>query len=297
MKTDRTNIKKRIFTIIEIGEREDWISTAFDIFIVFVIMLNLAVTLAFTFDNFNKHEHILNAIELVTVVIFTVEYVLRLWTADQKYTQLGTVKAALRFAVSFYGIIDLLTFLPYYMPIVFPAGIVAFRILRVFRIFRLFRVNAQYDAFNVITSVLYEKRNQLLSSMALIMIMMVASSLGMYTLEHEAQPEAFKNAFSGIWWSVSTVLTVGYGDIYPITVAGKILAIITAFLGVGMVAIPTGIISAGFVGQYTAVKSGVDLNSVESDPDFLDCANCPWRQAYLQEHPELLKLPEEQRKV
>ena len=80
---------------------------------------------------------------------------------------------------------------------------------------------------------------------------MFASSLGIYSAEHEAQPEAFRNAFSGIWWSVSTLLTVGYGDIYPITVIGKIMAIIIAFLGVGVVAIPTGIISAGFVEQYT----------------------------------------------
>ena len=80
---------------------------------------------------------------------------------------------------------------------------------------------------------------------------MLASSLGIYSAEHEAQPEAFRNAFSGVWWSVSTLLTVGYGDIYPITVIGKIMAIIIAFLGVGVVAIPTGIISAGFVEQYT----------------------------------------------
>jgi voltage-gated potassium channel len=80
---------------------------------------------------------------------------------------------------------------------------------------------------------------------------MLASSLGMYSVEHDAQPEAFRNAFSGIWWSVSTLLTVGYGDIYPITVIGKLMAICIAFLGVGVVAIPTGIISAGFVEQYT----------------------------------------------
>ena len=284
-KLDRDRIKNRIYCILEIGTRNDFLSTFFDFFIVTMILINLAVTLAFTFSYFDKYENVLDAIELITVVIFTVEYILRLWTADQKYTDLSTVKAALRFAVSFYGIIDLLTFLPYYTPIVYSTGIVAFRILRIFRIFRLFRVNAQYDAFNVITSVLYEKRNQLISSVCLIFIMMLASSLAMYSFEHEAQPEAFKNAFSGMWWSVSAMLTVGYGDIYPITIAGRILAIITAFLGVGMVAIPTGIISAGFVQQYTAIKSGVEANN-QTDPDFLDCANCPWRQAYLQDHPE-----------
>ena len=88
----------------------------------------------------------------------------------------------------------------------------------------------------------------------MIVMLMIASSLCMYSIEHNAQPEAFKNAFSGIWWSVSTLLTVGYGDIYPITTLGKFMAIVIAFLGVGMVAIPTGIISAGFVEHYSRIK-------------------------------------------
>ncbi len=123
--------------------------------------------------------------------------------------------------------------------------------LRVVRIFRLFRINSQYDSFNVITTVILEKKNQILSSVFMILILMMASSLGMYNAEHEAQPDVFKNGFSGIWWSVSTLLTVGYGDIYPITTVGRVMAIFIAFLGVGAVAVPTGIISAGFVEQYT----------------------------------------------
>ena len=90
----------------------------------------------------------------------------------------------------------------------------------------------------------------------MIIVLMLASSMCMYSLEHDAQPENFQNAFSGIWWSVSTLLTVGYGDIYPVTIGGRILAIFIAFLGVGMVAIPTGIISAGFVERYTKIKTG-----------------------------------------
>ena len=90
----------------------------------------------------------------------------------------------------------------------------------------------------------------------------MASSLGMYSAEHEAQPEVFDNAFSGLWWSVSTILTVGYGDIYPITVMGRVMGIIIAILGVGVVAIPTGIISAGFVEQYTQLQRRTDSRNV-----------------------------------
>lgn len=265
-------VKQEIYEIIEIGNKSDIPSTVFDIFIVIMIWLNLAVTLAFTFDQFDPYNGILTGLETFTVVVFTIEYVLRVWTADRKYKDIPKWKASLRFIISFYGVIDLLTFMPFYLPFVFPTGLVAFRILRVFRIFRLFKINSQYDAFNVITSVLEEKRNQLLSSMCLILILMTASSLTIYGLENEAQPDVFQNAFSGMWWAVSTLLTVGYGDIYPVTTMGRILGIFTAFLGVGLVAIPTGIISAGFVEQYTKLKG-----------DQYDCNKCPFRIAYMEE--------------
>lgn len=122
-------------------------------------------------------------------------------------------RATIRFLVSFDGIVDLLTIIPAF----FLSGFVIFRMLRVARVFHLFRLNAKYDSFNVITTVLYEKRNQIISSVFIVLILMLASSLCMYSVEHDAQPEVFRNAFSGICWSMSTLLTVGYGDIYPIT--------------------------------------------------------------------------------
>lgn len=239
-------MKKRIFDIIQIGYKGDLPSRVFDIFISVVIILNITAMTLETFDTLSPAKPVFEIIELVTVAVFCVEYVLRLWTADLLYPDSGKAGSRIRFLFSYDGIIDLLTILPFY----FLSGFIVFRMLRVVRIFRLFKINAQYDSFNVITAVLREKRNQIISSVFIILILMLASSIGMYSAEHNAQPEAFKNAFSGIWWSISTLMTVGYGDIYPITVVGKIMAIFTAFLGVGVVAIPTGIISAGFVEQY-----------------------------------------------
>ena len=197
---------------------------------------------------------LLNTVEIVTSAFFAVDYVLRVWTARCLYPTLTPGKATVRYVSSIGGLIDLASFLPTFLPVFFPSGMVAFRMFRVVRIFRLFRINAYYDSLHVITEVLRGKRQQLLSSVFIILTLMLASSLCMYSLEHEAQPEVFRNAFSGIWWSVSTLLTVGYGDIYPITTAGKIFGIVITFLGVGMVAIPTGIISAGFVDQYSRIK-------------------------------------------
>ncbi|WP_028520365.1 ion transporter [Ruminococcus flavefaciens] len=239
--------KRRIFDIIQIGNKNDFISRFFDWFIVIVIILNILTVFLETFDELSVFQTLFNIIEIVTISIFCIEYILRIWTADYLYPEEKGLAARLKFLCSFDGIVDLLTILPFF----FLDGFIVFRMLRVVRIFHLFRVNAHYDSFHVITTVLSEKKNQIISSVFIIIVLMLASSLGMYSVEHDAQPEAFRNAFSGIWWSVSTLLTVGYGDIYPITVIGKLMAICIAFLGVGVVAIPTGIISAGFVEQYT----------------------------------------------
>lgn len=258
--------KQRIFRIIQIGNRTDIPSMCFDIFIIFSILANISVTFLQTFESAAQYAGVLGAVELVTMVIFLGEYILRIWTADCLYPEKPYPAAVVGFAVSFNGIVDLLTILPYFCPFFIPSGAVAFRMLRVVRILRLFRINARYDAFNVITEVLKDKKNALVSSIFLVLILMLASSLCMYGLEHDAQPENFSNAFSGIWWSVSTLLTVGYGDIYPVTIGGRLMAIVIAFLGVGMVAIPTGIISAGFVEYYTKIKVG---SYSRHDADFI----------------------------
>lgn len=249
-------IKKRIYEILQIGNRSDMPSLIFDFAIVGVILLNIAITFLQTFDELSGYSEVFAKIEFGTMLVFVIEYGLRFWTADYLYEEELPGKARLLFLCSFVGIVDLLTFLPYFIPFFLPSGAVAFRMLRVVRILHLFRINANYDAFNVITDVIKDKRDQLISSIFLILVLMMASSLCMYSLEHDAQPENFANAFSGIWWSVSTLLTVGYGDIYPVTIGGQLMAIVIAFLGVGMVAIPTGIISAGFVEYYTKVKIG-----------------------------------------
>lgn len=252
-------MKEKIFNIIQIGDKSNRISRAFDIFITIVIVCNIIVTFLETFEQLSSFLGIFKVLEIVTVLVFCVEYILRIWTADYLYPEATHLHARMKFLLSFDGIVDLLTIIPAF----FLSGFVIFRMLRVARIFHLFRLNAKYDSFNVITTVLYEKRNQIISSVFIVLILMLASSLCMYSVEHEAQPTVFRNAFSGIWWSMSTLLTVGYGDIYPITTLGRIMAICIAYLGVGVVAIPTGIISAGFVEQYQRKSSISDLKDAD----------------------------------
>ena len=208
-------MKRNIFNIIQIGDKSNRPSRIFDVFITVVILTNIVITFLQTFDSLNFLSGFFNVSEIITILIFSVEYLLRIWTADYLYPQKSRAEARLSFLVSFDGIIDLLTILPFF----FLSGMVIFRMLRVARIFHLFRLNARYDSFNVITTVLYEKRNQIISSHFIVLILMLASRL------------------------------------CPITTLGRVMAICSAYLGVGAVAIPTGIISAGFVEQYQRKSS------------------------------------------
>ena len=240
-------MKKRIFDIIQIGEAGDTPSLIFDYVLMANIILNILVVILETFDQLASYGRLFWVVEIVTTIFFCVEYVLRFWTADILYPESGSVRARVKFFFSFDGLVCLLTIIPAF----FLSGMVVFRMLRVVRVLHLFRLNKKYDSFHVIASVIVEKSRQILSSLFIIFVLMLAGSICMYNAEHAAQPEVFKNAFSGFWWCVTTILTIGYGDIYPVTITGTILAIILSFLGVGAVAIPTGIISAGFVERFT----------------------------------------------
>lgn len=247
--------RKRIFDIIEVGSDYDVYSRVYDFVNAGAIILNIAASIMYTFEEWKSTCGIvLLWIIHVTIAFFALDYVLRIWTAKFQFREDKESIAIKKYIFSTAGITDLISFLPEYLPFFFPSGGVAFRMVRLIRIFRLFRINRYYDALNVISEVLKARKQQLISSVFIIVMLMIASSLCMYSLEHEAQPEVFSNAFSGIWWAASTLLTVGYGDIYPITMMGKVFGIFIAFLGVGMVAIPTGIISAGFVEQYSDIK-------------------------------------------
>ena len=263
------SFRRRLFEIIETSAVGDSSSRAYDMVNTLAIVVNLAASVLYTYESIrDRYGPALLAVEGITVAFFAVDYVLRVLTARYLYPRETEPRAILKYVLSFTGIVDILSFLPYYLPVFFPAGAVAFRMFRVVRIFRLFRINTYYDSLNVITEVIASKRQQLISSVFIILVLMLAASLCMYSLEHTAQPEVFTNAFSGVWWAVSTLLTVGYGDIYPITPMGKLFSIVITFLGVGMVAIPTGIISAGFVDQYSRIKR-ISEYANEEDVQFI----------------------------
>lgn len=258
--------RKRIFTIIQVGNLSDFPSRAYDFALVIAVAVNIFIAIFDTFPEADTYEKAIWVIECITVVFFAVDYLLRIWTADYLYENLSPARARLRFIFSWAGLVDLLSCVPFLA----ASGGGALRMFRIIRILRVFRIHHYADPLRVIGDVIKKKQGQLLSSIFIVFILMIASSLMMYNLEHDAQPEAFANAFSGFWWAANTLLTVGYGDIVPVTLAGKICGTLLTFLGVGIVAIPTGILSAGFMEQVSIVREKAVVEGVIRDTAFAE---------------------------
>jgi len=237
------NHKTRIFGILEPGDED---SKYFDPFIMGLIILNVVAVVLETVDWINdRYAVIFNAFNVISVAVFTVEYILRVWSCTEDPKFKDPVSGRLRFMITPLAIIDLMAFLPFYLPFAFPE----LRFLRAFRLFRLFRVLklARYsESLQTFADVLKLKKEELgLMLFAIIILLIVSSSL-MYEAEHEAQPDAFSSIPAAMWWGVVTLATVGYGDMFPITPTGKLIGSIVVLLGIGLFALPTGVLAAGF---------------------------------------------------
>lgn len=246
----------KIYNLIRDDDENDLWSNIFDGVIISLIVLNVIMVIIDTFNGLPSWYNSLSyIIEIVSVIIFTIEYVLRVWTAVYIYPDKSHAFARLRYMVSFMALIDLFAILPFYIPFIIPLDLRVLRALRMVRLARLFKANRYSKAMQTIGQVLKDRMTQLASSFAVIFILMIVASVIMCDVEKAAQPDKFSNAISGLWWAVATFTTVGYGDIYPITPIGKLLSGLIAILGIGLVAVPTGIISAGFMEQMERNKN------------------------------------------
>ena len=238
-------IKRKIFEIIQPDCGNSSMSRAVDFLITGLILVSVIAVFAGTFELSAGASRTLETIEKIASVAFTIEYALRIFTADLLCPELPPWKSRVKYVVSPMAAIDLVAILPFWLPMILPGSLLGMRALRLVRLLRIFKLNRYFDAMRAIGAVIVEKKRELVGSLFFIVLLMLVTSLLMYSIEHDAQPEAFRNAFSGLWWAVATVTTVGYGDIYPVTHLGRLLGAIIAFSGIAAVAVPTGIITAG----------------------------------------------------
>ncbi|WP_235299129.1 ion transporter [Portibacter marinus] len=224
-------------------------------FIMILIVLSIIAVVVESEESVRiNYEGVFLWFEVIAVVIFTIEYLARVYTARLAYPELSPGRAVLKYIFSPMAIVDLLAILPFYIELAAASmGLLEImdlrfiRVLRLMRLLRIFKLNRYNSSMKLIGDVMREEKEKLFITIFMTAILLVLASALVFTVEHEGQPEAFPNIYSSMWWAIATLTTVGYGDVYPTTAMGKILAGIIALLGIGLVALPTGILSGSFV--------------------------------------------------
>lgn len=240
-------VRRKIFALFSEDTRDKGFPKYFNYFIMTLILVNVVTMILETVKSIYEPYHAyFHAFELFVIAVFTCEYIMRIITADLAFPCGNRLKSILKYMFSFYGLIDLLAILPFYMPFT-KLDLRIVRTLRLLRFLRLFKITRYNNSMELIKSVMSEKRSELGVTCFVIIIVMIIASFLMFYAENKAQPEHFPNVLSCIWWSIVTLTTVGYGDVFPVTGIGRFIGGVIAFLGIGLVALPTGIISAGFL--------------------------------------------------
>lgn len=241
------NLKIRVYNLIRDDDENGLAANILDGFIISLVVLNIISIMIDTSALPTFLREFFFITEMISVIVFTLEYVLRLWTCTYINPNEKPLKVRIRYMFSFMATVDLLSILPFYLPFLIPSTLVIFRSLRLMRILRLFKLNRYIDSLKIIALVFKRKKHQLVSCLFILAILILVSSVLIYDVERSAQPDKFEDVASGIWVIITTITTVGYGDVYPVTVPGRVLCAITLILGAASLAIPSGIISAGFV--------------------------------------------------
>ncbi|MDC3379346.1 ion transporter [Planctomycetota bacterium] len=238
----------------------------FNLLILGLILASVVAVALETLSTNKHHADYFRVFEIVCVSVFSVEYLIRLWacTGSHKYTGW---RGRLRYLVTPMALIDLVAVLPFFLPMVVTG--VDMRILRVVRLTRLFRVfklGRFSKALRLLTGVVRSKREELLVTMSVMGLSLIVAASLMHFLERKAQPEEFGSIPAAMWWAMATLTTVGYGDVYPVTAAGKLLASVVAIIGIGLFGLPAGILASGFLEALEERKKGAKKGHLVAAP-------------------------------
>jgi voltage-gated potassium channel len=252
------SLQHRTWQILEPAGKGDAASRRFDAILLSLIALNVLAVIVESVPwvrrDFGWH---LTRFEWFSIAVFSVEYLARLWSSPSDLRFRGAILGRLRFVRSPMAIVDLLAVLPFFLPFLGVDLRVA-RVLRLLRLFRAAKLWRYVRALGLLAGVVRSRREELvLTTVLLLALLLVASSL-MYFAENQAQPEAFSSIPAAMWWAVATLTTVGYGDVYPVTVLGRLLASVVAVLGIGFFALPTAIVGSGFIEELGRRRHGRD---------------------------------------
>ncbi len=250
------SFRKRLYVLVDEDSR---IGNVFNTLIILLIVLNMvAIILESVKSLQDQYDFWFEAFESFCLVIFTIEYVVRISTADYVFPQYKGWRPFTKYIFSFMALVDLLSILPSLLLILLPQGLLAemqfIRMLRIMRVFRVLKITRYSNSLRMMGDVLKEKSGELSITIFVALILMVIASTLMYYAEHTTQPDQFPDIVHAFWWAIATLTTVGYGDVYPVTALGKILSGVIALLGIGLVALPTGILSSAFVDRMEVAR-------------------------------------------
>ncbi len=247
------SLKKKVYEIIEEAEEGNRASEIFDIFLVALISLNVVALIVSTVEElFQISPRAFHLFELISVGVFSVEYLLRVWscTEDSKYSH--PLWGRLRYIISPLALIDLLAVMPVFLVFFVNLRGLDLRFLRVVRLLaRIVRLSRYFSSLQTLGGVIQTKRGELLAVVSVLFVLLVMTSSLMFFAEHEAQPEEFASIPTAMWWSIITLTTVGYGDVFPVTAAGRFLAGVIAIVGIGLFALPAAILGSGFMEELS----------------------------------------------
>ena len=242
-------LRARIHEILDTGGQSDPVSRSVDVFLITLISLNvLAIFLESEPTIGPVYAELFEKIELFSVAVFSIEYVMRFWSTveDRRPEFQHPVTGRLRYLVTPMAIIDLLAILPFYLSFIVALDL---RFLRVLRLLRVFKLTRYSSSMTLLLDVLRDEARPIGAALFVLLMMTVLAASFTYLAEHETQPDKFGSMFEATWWAVVTMTTVGYGDIVPVTAAGKMLGALIGIMGIGMVALPAGLLSSGFSKQ------------------------------------------------
>jgi voltage-gated potassium channel len=250
-------IRRRIYLTLEPSEKGGIVETIFEFFLVTIIILNILAIMLESVDSIEtEYREFFRNFEVFSIIFFTIEYVARVYSIVEHPKFRHPVLGRLRYIQTPLAIIDLLAFLPFYLTFI---GYLRFlRIFRLMALFRLFKITRYLHALNLFKRVINDRKEQLVLSLIFIVFVLVMISFFMFYAEHEAQPAKFSSIPATMWWGINTLTTVGYGDMVPVTKLGKFLGGIFAIAGVGILALPAGILSSGFYEMLHADRSKND---------------------------------------
>ena len=238
--------RRQLYEILELSTGSP-ASRAVDAFLISLIILNVAaVTLHTVHSLADRHEAFFHLFEEISVIVFSVEYLLRMWVCVLNPTYRHPLAGRIRYFFTPFAIIDLLAIAPFYLPMIIPVDLIFMRALRLIRLLRMLKLGRYSESIRTMGAVIREKKEEITIAVTMSLILLLIASGLMYFIENAAQPELFSSIPAAMWWAVTTMTTVGYGDMVPVTPAGKVLGGFIAVLGISLFILPAGILAAGY---------------------------------------------------